>query len=592
MIASMLLAADKIDVSKHLPLATDAALWGIGLLILFFVVRFDLWRRLWFDRVDPRPAALMRIAFGTVVFITFFDLLAPNHPLEYSTARYLFTDDGLWLTDMARKNYGGDVGKLWDPDHGFERWTDMFKAMWGKSSILHLRSDPFFVFTLYAIMLGALASMIVGWRTRTASIVAFVLVEMFYRYSPIFYTGGDTVVRIFLFLGMLSGWGNAYSIDSWRRRRKAILRGAKSVPALRKIAAWPMRLMMLQLCIIYSATGMLKSGDTWANGDALYFALNLDHFYRVPQQGPVTVGHYLGILPLNAIVVRWWEVFFPLVGIGAAVNAYERGRKDGSWPVAPLVQRILGYLVFWGAWGALAYVAGIASMYYLPPELMAGRPVAMRSATVFWSVVSIPPIVALLYIGIRRFIPQLFDFVRHFIIGKRFWLVFGFGVHIGIDVGMNVGTFAEVMMAVYLAWLSGPELDQFWSFVYATPCKPGEGGRPRRPNAMIRHLATPFDWIRFRKPGSRYTVRHNPAESSVRRAALLRIWDLGDRLAFVEDESVAKDALQIEVHGRSLSGNAAAAELTKIFAGLTPLRPFRWIPGAGVLARVILRQRT
>ena len=49
---------------------------------------------------------------------------------------------------------------------------------------------------------------------------------------PVFYTGGDTVVREFLFLGMFAQWGQAYSIDSWRRRRKAILGGAEQIPPL------------------------------------------------------------------------------------------------------------------------------------------------------------------------------------------------------------------------------------------------------------------------------------------------------------------------------------------------------------------------
>jgi hypothetical protein len=32
-------------------------------------------------------------------------------------------------------------------------------------------------------------------------------------------------------------------------------------------------------------------------------------------------------------------------------------------------------------------------------------------------------------------------------------------MHVGIDVFMNVGTFVQVMLAVYIAWLSGAELD-------------------------------------------------------------------------------------------------------------------------------------
>ena len=68
----------EVDVSTHLPTVSWLILAAIGLLIAFFIVRPELWRRIWFQRVDPRPAGLMRIAFGLVVLVTFVDLLGPQ----------------------------------------------------------------------------------------------------------------------------------------------------------------------------------------------------------------------------------------------------------------------------------------------------------------------------------------------------------------------------------------------------------------------------------------------------------------------------------------------------------------------------------
>ena len=42
--------------------------------------------------------------------------------------------------------------------------------------------------------------------------------------------------------------------------------------------------MILQLAIIYMWTGCAKTGSVWAKGYSLYYALNLDHFARVPTQ--------------------------------------------------------------------------------------------------------------------------------------------------------------------------------------------------------------------------------------------------------------------------------------------------------------------
>lgn len=589
----------EIDVSAHLPQVSWTILAAIGLLVAFFVIRPELWRRLWFQRVDPRPAGLLRIAFGLVVLVTFVDLLGPHGPLDDSVARYLFTDEGLWLTDMARKSYGGKLATLWDPEHGFEHWYDIFKAMWGKFSILHFRSDPAFVWTVYTAMVVSLCLMILGVWTRWTTILAWFLVEMVYRYSPVFYTGGDTVVRVFLFLGMFTHWGEAYSIDGWRRRRKAILGGATEIPPPRLIPAWPLRMAMLQLAIIYCATGLLKSGNTWANGTALYYSLNLDHFYRWPQMGAVGALHYLGVLPVLTVLVHWWEMLFPLALVGAAVNAYERERVAGVWPRAAAWRRWPSYGLLLGAWGCGVYVAGIAAHYYAPPELLAwlrmDEPTLVK---VTMLVASALPLACLgIYMTLRSKLPRVHVFIRHWLLGKRFWLVVGFGMHIGIDLGMNVGTFANVMMAVYLAWLSGEEIDAFWHYVFSRPLAPGEHGRPVRKKKWQRVLLSPVDRLRYRRPGDPVVVLHHPGDASVRRAALLRVWDLGHRLEFQEDPDVTPEQLLVRMPGdkTSRSGAQAGVALIRLLPGLWWMRGLRHVPGLsvvlGTLALKILRQR-
>jgi len=599
MLLAMLDDKPEVDVSAHLPQVTDLMLFGLVLLITFFVVRPRLWRRLFFQRVDPRPAALMRIFFGVVVLWTFLDLLKPHGPLDDSVARFLFTDEGLWLNDMARNNYGGQLKTVWDPEHGFEHWYQLFDAMWGKFSILHFRSDPPFVFGVYTAMIVSLVLMILGVWTRWTTIVSWFLVESVYRYSPVYYTGGDTVVRVFMFMGMFTAWGQAYSIDSWRRRRKAILRGATELPPLPGIAAWPLRLMMVQLAIIYCATGLLKTGNTWANGTALYYALNLDHFYRWPQMGFVGAVHYIGVLPVLVIFVHWWEMLFPLALIGAAVNAYERERAQGIWPRAAAWRRWLSYSLLLGVLGIGAWIAGLAAHYYAPPKMLAvlgmSRPALVTACEVI--AFGLPVATVLLYLGMRRFTPRTHTFIRHWLLGKRFWLVVGLGMHLGIDLGMNVGTFANVMMAVYVGWLSGAEIDAFWAAVYSRPQMPGEGDRPVRKAGWRRTLLSPIDRLRYRVPAPAITVLHHPGDASVRRAALLRVWDEGHRLEFEASDDVAPEtlALRMPMETRTISGAAAGHALIRALPGMWWMRGLRHLPGLstlfGTLTLKILRQR-
>lgn len=579
----------EVDVSAHLAQATTLALVAIGLVIAFFVVRPELWKRMLFDRLDPRPAAVMRIALGLVVLWTFVDLTRD--------ARFLFTDEGLWLTKMARKNYGGKLTTLWDPEHGFEHWYDLFPVLWGKFSILHMRSDPTFVYGLYGLLLLSIVCMVLGVFTRTASILAWVLAEQLYRYSPIFYTGGDTVVRVFLFLGMFCRWGEAYSIDNWRRNRKAILGGATTLPPLRRIPAWPQRLMMLQLAVIYCATGLLKSGGTWIDGTALYFSLCLDHFYRFPEQIYVaTFMQYIGVLPVVTVWVRYWELLFPVVLIGMAVNCYERERRDGTWPQAPAWRRQLSYALMAGALGCGAIITGWGAQYYIPPRYIPWLPPQSFFAVFAGLAVAVCVLAVVVYFVVRDR-PRWHTLVFHWLLGRRVWLVWGFFMHIGIDLGMNVGTFAEVMMAAYFAWPSGDEVGRAFRYALSGPAAPGEHGRPVRKRPWARRLLAPLDRLRYRAPGRAYIIHHNPDDTSVRHAALLRLWDLGERLRFVADDTVPSRKLVLEIEGVSGRevGAGAGRMLLRIFPGLWWLRPVRRIPvlgtAAGALAVVILRQR-
>jgi hypothetical protein len=601
----------EVDVSAHLPQVSWLILAAIGLLIAFFIVRPELWRRMLFQRVDPRPAGLMRIVFGTVVMVTFVDLLGPHGPLDESVARFLFTDEGMWLTDMARKTYGGQTATLWDPEHGFEHWYDAFKVMWGKFSILHFRSDPPFVWTVYATMLVSIGLMILGVWTRWTTILAWVLVESVYRYSPVFYTGGDTVVRVFMFLGMFVQWGEAYSVDGWLRRRKAILRGASEIPPLRLIPAWPLRMMMLQLAIIYCATGLLKSGNTWANGTALYYSLNLDHFYRWPQMGFVGFAHYIGVLPVLTVLVHWWEILFPVGLIGAAVNAWERERAAGTWPRAAAWRRWIGYALFLGAWGIGAYIAGIGAHYYAPQELLESLRMNRPTLVVVTIAVmaALPLVLVGVYLLLRAKLPRVHTFMRHWLLGKRFWLVVGFGMHVNIDLGMNVGTFANVMTAVYFAWLSGDEIEAFWRYCFSRPLRPGEGGRSLRQvtrkraflraieRLWLRVVVIPLDRLRYRRPGPPVVVLHHPGDASVRRAALLRLWDLGSRLEFQAAPDVSPEHLLVRMPGdkATRSGVRAGHALIRVMPGLWWMRGLRHVPGlsaaCGLVALKILRQR-
>src|SRR5262249_476558 len=113
----------------------------------------------------------------------------------------------------------------------------------------------------------------------------------------------------------------------------------------RRIPVWPRRLAMLQLATIYCYTGVVKNGAVWARGDAFYYALNMDHFYRFyPQPMSSLLGN--NVFPVMTWVPHWWEVFFPLVLVGLVTR----------WAIAEKLPPLAG----WRKWAVRACWLGLA----------------------------------------------------------------------------------------------------------------------------------------------------------------------------------------------------------------------------------------
>jgi hypothetical protein len=211
--------------------------------------------------------------------------------------------------------------------------------------------------------------------------------------------------------------------------------------------------------------------------------------------------------------------------------------------------------------------------------------------------IAVPLLVALIILILRRFTPRIYLFVRDWLLGKRLWLTIGVLMHIGIDLTMNVGTFVQVMIAVYPAWLSGDDVEAFWRYLMWRPAKPGEGGRPPLPASKLRRvgrkLVAPFERAKYRVRRPAWVVLHAPSEAAVRRAALLRCWDIGARLDYELDPERTGEVLVLRSPDGKTShvGSRAGRELISLLPGLWWLWPISMFPGVGRLATMILRQR-
>ena len=76
-------------------------------------------------------------------------------------------------------------------------------------------------------------------------------------------SGADVLLMTFGFNLMLSPCGAAYSVDSWLKSRK------RGTIAEALILPWSLRLIQIQICIVYTMAAILKTGgNLWLNGTA------------------------------------------------------------------------------------------------------------------------------------------------------------------------------------------------------------------------------------------------------------------------------------------------------------------------------------
>ena len=193
----------------------------------------------------------------------------------------------------------------------------------GTWSLLRLSSDPWVVIVLWvATLLGAVGVM-VGFRTRFATVLLLVGVVSFERRNPEILNAGDFLLRNLTFYFLFSPAGEALSVDRWRRARDQFWEFPLRAP-------WALRLMQIQLSVIYFATlwGKLQ-GDLWRNGTAVSYALRVHDIHRFPTPVFVTDSVVITelatfgtlLLELSLAVLIWNRVLRPWVlGFGVLLH--------------------------------------------------------------------------------------------------------------------------------------------------------------------------------------------------------------------------------------------------------------------------------
>ncbi len=225
----------------------------------------------------------------------------------------------------------GSVGELFSDESMINgRFAKLaFPSRW---SLFFTIQDPLAVRALWTVGVVALAMWTVGLLTRVSSIVGMLLWISMYGRNPLLYAYPDQLAVMFGVLLALMPAGRGFSLDArW-------LGWGGTVPV------WCRRILQLQIGIVYTATGLVKTGDTWqVDGTAIYYALN-SPYNRHFDAGPLFASLQPWLLrPLTFAVLVWETSFGGFVVYHWLREIFDRRVPGLRWKIPDLRWLFLGF---------------------------------------------------------------------------------------------------------------------------------------------------------------------------------------------------------------------------------------------------------
>lgn len=212
--------------------------------------------------------------------------------------------------------------------------------------------------TIFAVGVVAHLLWLVGLYTRPAATVAFVVWASMVGRNPLLYAMPDQLHTCLILWLALTPSGRGLSLDArWR---------GKGGP----VPVWCRRVLQLQLAVMYTATGLLKTGATWkADGTAIYYSV------VNPYNRHVDVTRWLALIqpyvlrPMTWIVLVW-EVGFA----GFTLALWLREGTGKRW--FPDLRKL------WLGFGALMHLGIWLMMYvvWFTPLVLAAYTAFVRPA--------------------------------------------------------------------------------------------------------------------------------------------------------------------------------------------------------------------
>lgn len=300
--------------------------------------------------VDPRSLALFRIAIALVIL---FDLGVRAQDLTT-----FYTDHGV----LPRAAVIAHTTNTWAFSLHFLSGTVLYQMV---------------LFTIAAVFASWL---LVGYRTRLATVASWVLLVSLQNRNPPVLHGGDQLLRLLLFWGMFLPLGIRFSLDRARDVGDGEHAGERPILSPGSIG------LLAQMLFLYTFGAFLKTGDAWVDGTAVHYILSLSRYttpfgslllpYPEVMRFLTLAVWYLEAWGIGLMFLPWGTGWFRMIFVTAFVGLQVSFGMSMFLGIFPLVSTA-GILPFLPSlfWDRLLPSLGSPSITRLP---------LIRSFYTFW----------------------------------------------------------------------------------------------------------------------------------------------------------------------------------------------------------------
>lgn len=230
--------------------------------------------------IDARSLAIFRISLALLIIVDLM-LRAPDIQVFYTDAGVLPTY--LTVTD---------------------RW---------RFSLHALNGDLWWQIALFTVQTLAALGLLLGYRTRIAAVISFVLLISLVNRNPLVQHGGDGLMMAMCFWSMLLPLHLRFSLDAALDKKNQGDPNRYREDSVELVCSAATIGVILQVLYLYVFAGLLKTGDAWrVDFNAAHLAVQAQHYAT---EFGAYFANFPELMKLTTFYVLFVELFVPFLAL-------------------------------------------------------------------------------------------------------------------------------------------------------------------------------------------------------------------------------------------------------------------------------------